>query len=145
MFLKVQDLYDVFEAHELEILSRTDPTLVDRKLAQAEEELKEFLSGRYNVTQLLVTQQGTWSTESEIRHPALVQLGAHIAAYHLVARIRGMQTDDFISRYKMATDRLRELSVGKRSNDLPLADRTDTEPQSCVLRGGRKRSNHFMD
>ncbi len=132
--LKADLLTKILE-DELDEITRDDDTILANALSAAEAELRTYLYDSYDVVAI-------FAATGTDRHQLLVQLGADIAIYYLVARLQaGQDTDDRKSRYDRAITWLKAAQKSETYADLPR--RTETVQTHAVFGGNPKRSNYF--
>jgi hypothetical protein len=135
MFLTKPDLYLKIIQPELAEITRGDDTLINTALVAAESEMRGWLFDTFDVDAIFT------ATGNE-RNPMLVDLGADIALYLLVARVQaGQDMADRQARYDRATAWLKASAKTELYNDLPR--RVDTEQTHIVYGGLPKRQNRF--
>lgn len=129
-FLTKNDLGLVILTDELDEITRADDTLVDMACAAAEQEMRGWLFDTFDV-------DAVFATTGTNRNALLVQFGADIAVYALVARLQaGQDTDDRKSRYDRAIAWLKAVAKTEEYVDLPR--RTATK-QTHIRYGGAER------
>lgn len=135
MFLTKSDLYLKILQDELTEISRGDDTLINQAMNAAEYEMRGWLYDTFDVDAIF-TQTGN------NRHTMLVDLGADIAVYLLVARVQaGQDVSDREKRYDRAVAWLKQSAKTELYNDLPRREET---AQKHISYGSQpKRSNHF--
>lgn len=135
MFLQASDLYLSMLQDELDEITRSDTALVTAALDAAEEEMKLYLYDSYD-TETIFAQTST------ARHSLLVQFGADIAIYFIVARCQaGQEIDDRKARYDRAIQLLKQFQKSETYSNLPR--RTATKQNTITYGSNAPRNNHF--
>jgi phage gp36-like protein len=135
MFLAKADLKLKILDEELAEITRGDDTLISTALSAAESEMRGWLYDTFDVDTVFA-QTGT------NRHPLLLDFGADIAVYLLVARLQaGQDVGDRQARYDRAVAWLKASAKTDLYNDLPRREATS---QTHISYGSLpKRSNRF--
>lgn len=134
-FLIKNDLNLAILSDELTEITRGDDAIVTQALIAAEAEMRQWLFDTFDV-------DAVFYAAPESRHQLLVQYGADIAIYYIVARGQGGQDfDDRKSRYDRAINWLKAAAKTELYADLPRREQT---VQTHIAHGSNpKRSNYF--
>jgi phage gp36-like protein len=135
MFLSKSDLHVSILPEELDEITRDDDTLVLTALEAAEAEMRMYLFDTFDVDAI-------FSAVGSARNKLLVNHGADIAIYLLVARGQGGQDfQDRKDRYDRAIKYLKAASKTEYYVDLPRRENT---VQTVAKYGSNpKRSNYY--
>lgn len=134
-FLTTTDLYGSILQDELDEITRGDTSMVAQALLAAETEMRQWLYDTFDVDTVFA-QTGTG------RHALLVQYGADMALYYLVARgMAGQDFEDRKSRYDRAVAWLKSAAKTDMYADLPR--RADTRQTHITTGSNPKRSNYY--
>lgn len=135
MFLTKPDLYPKILQDELDEITRGDDTLVNFALNAAEAEMRSWLYDTFLVNDI-------FAETGDNRHALLLDIGADIAIYLIVARVQaGQDTADRQARYDRAVAWLKQSAKTELYNDLP---RRESTQQNYISYGSLpKRSNRF--
>jgi phage gp36-like protein len=134
-FLNKSDLYVTILEDELNEITRSDDTLITAACSAALAEMKVYLNDSYDVDTIF-TRTGT------ARHALLLNLGADMAVYFIVARCQaGQALDDRKSRYDRAVKSLKAFQKSETYADLPR--RAATVQKQVSFKSNPKRGNYF--
>lgn len=135
MFLAKSDLYLTILQDELTEITRNDDTLINAALSSAIAEMKVYLHDSYD-TDTIFNATGT------NRHQLLINLGADMAVYFIVARcMAGQALADREARYNRAIKTLKAFRDSETYSDLP---RREARAQGGIwFSSNRKRGNYF--
>ena len=135
MFLAKSDLFPIILEDELTEITRSDDVLITSSLSTAIAEMKTYLNDSYDIDAI-------FNSTGTDRHALLVQLGADIAVYYLVARVQaGQDVEDRRRRYDRAIAWLKMANKTKTYPDLPHRENT---VQTHIYHGSnKKRSNYY--
>lgn len=135
MFLVKDDLKVSILLEELDEITRGDDTTVVQALVAAEAEMRQWLFDTFDVDTVFAATGAS-------RHALLIQYGADIAIYFLVASGQGGQDfDDRKSRYDRAITWLKSAAKTDLYADLPR--RAVTEQKHITYGSNKKRSNYY--
>jgi phage gp36-like protein len=134
-FLTKTDLLTSILTEELDEMTRGDDAIVAQATLAAVTEMRQWLYDTFDVDAVF----GATGTD---RNPLLVQYGADLAIYYIVARGQGGQDfDDRKSRYDRAINWLKAAAKTDLYADLPRREET---AQTHITYGSNpKRSNYF--
>ncbi len=119
-----QDLLDRFNEDEVYVtfdrnnLGELDQAALDKALADADEEINSYLTGRYELPLVTVP-------------PLLTRLAASIAMYH--GSTGTVMTEEKEKRYDGAVKMLEKIASGKTSLGLASSDEPDSREQMKVV------------
>lgn len=134
-FLTTSDLYLSIIQDELDEITRGDTAIVAQALLAAETDMRQWLYDTFDVDTVFA-QTGT------ARNALLIQYGADIAIYFIVARGQGGQDfDDRKSRYDRAIQWLKSAAKTELYSDLPR--RAENKQVHIIYGSNTKRSNYF--
>ncbi|MBV6442744.1 MAG: hypothetical protein EPGJADBJ_04468 [Saprospiraceae bacterium] len=134
-FLTKDDLNLSVLTEELDEITRADDALVTQAALAAVSEMRQWLYDTFDVDTVFA-QTGT------SRHPLLVQYGADLAIYYIVARGQaGQDFEDRKSRYDRAIAWLKSAAKTELYADLPR--RTETSQTHITYGSNQKRSNYY--
>lgn len=121
----------------LDAITRSDAAIVEIAEDRAIEEIKGYLSGRYQVEEIFAKTGGN-------RHPLILMFAIDITIYHLHSAANSVKIpENRTNRYNRAISWLDRVAKGYISpSDLPVL--APAETRGNILRGGNeKRNNHF--
>ena len=125
----------ITKTNELEEITRGDNVLIASSCSAAVAEMKLYLFDSYNT-------EGLFAATGRNRHDLLLQIGADMAIYFIVARCQaGQQLEDRTARYKRAVAILKQMRDSENYSDLPR--REVTKQGHMVLKTNAKRGNYF--
>lgn len=134
-FLTKDDLKPSILTEELDEITRSDDAVVAQALVAAEAEMRQWLYDTFDV-------DSVFSATGSSRHPLLVQYGADISIYFLVASGQGGQDfEDRKSRYDRAIAWLKSAAKTDLYADIPR--RVETKQTHIISGSNAKRSNYF--
>lgn len=134
-FLTTNDLYLSILQDELDEITRGDAAVVNQAMLAAETEMRQWLFDTFDVDTV-------FAASGSARHALLVQYGADIAIYFVVARgMGGQDFDDRKSRYDRAITWLKSAAKTDLYSDLPR--RVQTQQTHITYGSNAKRSNYF--
>jgi hypothetical protein len=134
-FLNKADLYVTILEDELNEITRSDDTLITAACSAAVAEMKVYLNDSYDVNVI-------FSSTGTARHQLLLNLGADMAVYFIVARcMAGQDLEDRKSRYDRAVKTLKAFQKSETYADLPR--REVTAQKHISFKSNGKRSNYF--
>lgn len=137
-FIDPED-YDASVRREIiEALTRGDDSILDICEDRAIEEMKSYLSARYDVEDIFDARGGD-------RHPLVLMMCLDIAAYHLycAGNPQKMQNGIRKDRYERAVEWLKGVQRGNISvNGIPLLGKEERE-RDFLWMGNLKRTVHF--
>jgi Protein of unknown function (DUF1320) len=134
-FLVKEDLYPQILQDELEEITRGDNVLIASSCSAAVAEMKLYLFDSYDT-------EGLFAAGGRNRHELLLQIGADMAIYFIVARCQaGQQLEDRTARYKRAVAILKQMRDSENYSDLPRREKT--KQSHMVLKTNAKRGNYF--
>lgn len=122
----------------IDSLTRGDDSILDICEDRAIEEMKSYLSARYDV-------EAIFSARGEERHPLVLMMALDIATYHIysVGNPQKMNNGIRQARYERAVEWLKGVQKGTVSiNGAPLLEEEARE-QAYLLRSNPKRVVHF--
>jgi len=134
-FLKDSD-YSVLIRNEIkELLEEENPTDIYIAESMALAQMKNYLSGRYDTTQIFAT--------SGERNMHIVMLAIDLTLYHLyTSEAPNMIPEHRSDRYADALSWLKDISRGKVTADLPLLKDEGGDEQMDFRLSSRKPKNH---
>jgi phage gp36-like protein len=134
-FLTKDDLLTSILTEELDEITRDDDAIVTQACLAAVTEMRQWLYDTFEVDTV-------FAATGTSRHALLVQYGADLAIYYIVARGQGGQDfDDRKSRYDRAINWLKAAAKTDLYADLP---RRETTVQKVITYGSQpKRSNYY--
>lgn len=134
-FLVKNDLKASILLDELDEITRGDDTTVSQALLAAEAEMRQWLYDAFDVDTVFAATGAN-------RHALLIQYGADLAIYYLVASGQsGQDFDDRKSRYDRAITWLK--SAAKTELYADLSRRAETKQNHITFGSNKKRSNYF--
>lgn len=134
-FLTKTDLLTSILTEELDEMTRGDDAIVTQAALAAVTEMRQWLYDTFDVDTV-------FDADGDDRHPLLVQYGADLAIYYIVARGQGGQDfDDRKSRYDRAINWLKAAAKTDLYADLPR--REETAQNHIIYGSNPKRSNHY--
>jgi Protein of unknown function (DUF1320) len=134
-FLVKEDLYPQILQDELEEITRGDNVLIASSCSAAVAEMKLYLFDSYDT-------EGLFAATDSARHDLLLQIGADMAIYFIVARCQaGQQLEDRTARYKRAVAILKQMRDSENYSDLPRREKT--KQGHMILMTNPKRGNYF--
>jgi Protein of unknown function (DUF1320) len=134
-FLNKADLFLTILEDELNEIVRSDETLIASACSAAVAEMKIYLNDSYDVDTIF-TRTGA------ARHQLLLNLGADMATYFIVARCQaGQDLTDREARYKRAVATLKAFQKSETYADLPR--RATTVQKQVSFKSNPKRGNYF--
>jgi phage gp36-like protein len=137
-FIDPEDYDATVHRDIIDSLTRGDDSILDICEDRAIEEMKSYLSPRYDVEALFSARAGE-------RHPLVLMMCLDIATYHIycVGNPQKLQNGIRKDRYDRATEWLRAVSKGTVSvNGAPLLEE-DLREQAFFYRGNPKRAVHL--
>ena len=135
MFLSKTDLYVTILEDELAEITRNDDVLISNAISSAIAEMKVYLHDSYDTDAI-------FSASGQQRHGLLVNLGADMAVYFIVARCQaGQELADREARYKRAVKLLKSFESSETYADLPR--RPQRAQKQIWFTSNRKRVNYF--
>lgn len=141
-FITIEDYKSTMHLDILQPMVRNDEQAIEDAETMAIEEVKGYLSGRYNVDEIF----GTLGTN---RNSFIVMVVKDIAIYHLSCLHNPQKFSQIRqTRYDQAIDKLERTQSGKYSPvGLPLkvfeTPTQDTPEGGYLLSSNPKRDNHF--
>lgn len=134
-FLNKTDLLVSILEDELGEITRYNDALVSQACIAAEAEMRQWLYDTFDVDEVFA------ATDKD-RNALLVQYGADIAIYYIIARGQaGQNFEDRKSRYDRAINWLKAAAKTDLYSDLPRREET---AQTHIIYGSNpKRSNYF--
>jgi len=137
-FLKNSD-YDVLIRTEIKniLLENYSETKLFTSEQMAVAQIKNFLAGRYNVSEI-------FSKQNEERNHFIVMICIDCAIYHLYSSISPNKIPEHRSqRYNDALEWLKLMAEGKSTADLPLiTDKNGQEKENIRITSKYKAQNH---
>ena len=134
-FLQKSDLNLAMLVDELDEITRADDALVTMACAGAEAEMRGWLFDTFDVDAI-------FAATGSNRNALLVQFGADIAVYALVARLQaGQDADDRKQRYDRAIAWLKAVAKTEEYVDLPR--RTLTKQTHITFGGADRRRPRY--
>lgn len=134
-FLTKEDLKLSILTEELDEITRSDDGTIAQALVAAEAEMRQWLFDTFDV-------DAVFGASGSSRHPLLLQYGADIAIYFIVAAGQaGQDFEDRKSRYDRAIKWLKAAAKTELYADLPR--RTETEQKHITYGSNPKRSNYY--
>lgn len=134
-YLTKSDLLTSILTEELDEITRGDDTIVTQALLAAITEMRQWLFDTFDVDTV-------FAATGDSRHPLLVQYGADMAIWYIVARGQaGQDWEDRKARYDRAVNWLKAAAKTELYADLPR--RTVTRQSHISFGSNAKRSNYF--
>lgn len=137
-FIDPEDYDATVHRDIIDSLTRGDDSILDICEDRAIEEMKSYLSTRYDVKTLFSARHGE-------RHPLVLMMCLDIATYHIycVGNPQKLQNGIRKDRYDRAIEWLKAVSKGTVSiNGAPLLEE-DLRKQAFFYRGNPKRTVHL--
>lgn len=137
-FIDSEDYDATVHRDIIDSLTRGDDSILDICEDRAIEEMKSYLSTRYDVETLFSARHGE-------RHPLVLMMCLDIATYHIycVGNPQKLQNGTRKDRYDRAIEWLKAVSKGTVSiNGAPLLEE-DLREQAFFYRGNPKRTVHL--
>ena len=130
MYLTVEELKTAIYAYQAQEISENDNDILLTNLAAAEEEVRSYLAGRYDVAKI-------FKATGDDRNPLLLELTKNIAVYY-IARLSNvdMLYKQVRERYDAAIDWLNRVAGGKLNPDLPPKTDEDGNPDGSGISWG---------
>lgn len=136
-FLTQDDFISVCDSQTLSVINQNDTPTFERGVRYAIEEIKSYLSARYDMDQ-------AFALTGAQRNDQLVMITCDIALYHLVAWLPkriGFEIREI--RYKNAIAWLKDVQAGKASPNLPPNTNDQGEDIGTPVRyGGWDKSKY---
>ncbi|MEO0337593.1 MAG: phage protein Gp36 family protein [Bacteroidota bacterium] len=134
-FLTINDLHTKILDYELTEITGGDNTLIESAISAAVSELKVYLNDSFDTDQI-------FNKTGSDRHQLLVQCGADIAIYFLVARVQaGQDVDDRRRRYDRAINWLKMVNKSETYADLPRREKNTIS--GVIASSNPKRPNYY--
>jgi phage gp36-like protein len=136
-FITSTDLLTAMYQEQLDAITREDDALPQFGMDAAEEEMKGYLSPKYDVAKIFA-KSGT------DRNKLLIVLCRDMAIYHILSISNpGMNTDSKKARYDRAVSWLQNVQSGKVNP--PNLERTETDETigEILMTSNVKRTQHY--
>lgn len=137
-FIDPEDYDATVHRDIIDSLTRGDDAILDVCEDRAIEEMKSYLSARYDVEQI-------FAARGEERHPLVLMMALDIATYHIycVGNPQKMNNGIRQARYERAVEWLKAVQKGTVSiNGAPLLADEEKE-QTYLFQSNSKRTVHF--
>lgn len=137
-FINPEDYDATVHRDIIDSLTRGDDSILDICEDRAIEEMKSYLSSRYDV-------EAIFSARGEERHPLVLMMALDIATYHIycVGNPQKMANGIRQARYERAVEWLKGVQKGAISiNGAPLLTEEARE-QTYLFQSNVKRTAHF--
>ncbi|MBQ7413830.1 MAG: DUF1320 family protein [Prevotella sp.] len=138
-FIEISDYDASIHREILDSLTRDDEEIVEICEDRAVEEMRSYMTGRYDCDAVFGARGGD-------RSQLVLMMAIDIAVYHIFCIHNPQKLSKIRSdRYERATEWLRQISRGDISVDgLPLASEKERESHlGTRVISNRKRNNHF--
>ncbi|MGL4908153.1 MAG: phage protein Gp36 family protein [Bacteroidales bacterium] len=136
MYLPKEELRSAIYEYQLGDITEGDDSIVEMAINAAIEEVKSYLSGKYN-TDTIFAQQG------ENRNPLILAHAKTLAVWHIIQLANvDIIYDKAKERYDRCIDWLNRCANGKLNPDLPPATGDDGNIQSSVRFGSMAKQQY---
>jgi phage gp36-like protein len=138
MYITLEELRTAIYAYQRNQISENDDTILQMNILAAQEEIRSYLAGRYDVEKIF-----DWDGSAQ-RNPLLVEYTKSIAVWYL---IRLSNPDIFYEKaklyYEYAVTWLNDVADGKLNPDLPVRDdNSDGVPDGGMSWGSAAKNNN---
>ena len=146
------EISNIVYQETIDLITEQDSVIVMQAIAAAEEEVKSYLRGRYDVDAIFlrsvetVTDESTGQTSTvDRRNAMLVEIVKVIAVWHVIMLCNAdMIYDQWRERYDRAVTYLKAVSKGDVSPDLPILVNSDGVAESPIKLVGNHKFNHYL-
>lgn len=136
-FITTTDLLSAIYQEQLDAITREDDALPQFGIDAAEEEMKGYLSPKYNVDNI-------FAKTGDERNKLLVVLARDMAVYHIITLANpGIDYESKKARYERAVEWLKQVQSGKvNPPSLDIADAAE-ENNEILMSSNLKRTQHY--